>query len=242
MSSENNGKEKQILAFFTYSGIGIFIVVVSVIVYSNMKKQRAISPTPPPEVIEMPEVKILSSEEVSNERFTLERNNTIAEREKAGLSIKEAPKQKPVEEIVVNTPPQVADPSVVQVAKEEQAAKDPSTQNANQASNGVNKNPSSKPFSNFEEEVKKSTLEAKSAEGYLFQFNFDKNSILLDGVDGGLSSIRVDSQTEFKINGKNIKVTDLKIGDKLKVNGKGYHFTDEILAETVTVTGAISFF
>ena len=242
MSSENSEKEKQVLAFFTYAGLGVFMVVVVVIIYYTSNKKSA--PTPlPTEILEMPEVKILTSEEVSNERFVLERVNEINEREKAGISITDdAPKKKPVEEIVVNTPPKPADPVVVEKIKEEQKAKDPAVPRADAAPNGANKSPASKPFSDFKNVSDSSSMVTKSISGYVIKFNFEHNFLVIEKDGGGNASVRVDNKTEFKINGKNITVNDLKIGDKISASGKGYDFTDEILAETVYLTGAINFY
>jgi len=247
MSSENNEKENQALSFVTHAGFGIFMVVVAVVIYTNMKEKDVLTPPDLSSnengVLEMPEVKILSSSEVQNERFILERVNEINEREKAGISIyEEAPASKPVEVIEISTPPTPTDPEVVEKIKEEQKAKDPATTRPNSAPNGVNKAPASKPFSDFASMTKDSSLVSKSMSGYVVRFNYEHNFIVLDRDAGGNSTIRIDERTQFKINGKNITVNDIKIGDKITVSGKGYDFTDETLAETISVVGSIKFY
>ncbi len=247
MSSENNEKENQVLSFVTHAGLGIFMVVVAVVIYTNMKEKDVLTPPDSSSnengTLEMPEVKILSSEEVSNERFVLERVNEINEREKAGISIyEEAPARKPVEVIEISTPPTPAEPAVVEKIKEEQKAKDPATTRPNAAINGANKSPVSKPFSDFANMIKDSPLVSKSVSGYVVRFNYEHNFIVVDTDGGGNSTVRIDERTQFKINGKNITVNDIKIGDKITVSGKGYDFTDETIAETVSIVGSIKFY
>lgn len=248
MSSEKNEnkKEKEILTFFTYSGLGIFMVVIAVVLFINMRDKNIITP---PELektsptLEMPEVKILSSEEVSSERFTLERTNEIVEKERAGLSVyDDSPEIKIPEPIKIDIPPTPADPAVVQKAEQEKKAKDPATKYSDAMPNGVNPSPTQKPFANFAEKAKTSTLVSKSLTGTVLSFNYNGNRLLIDKNGGGHAIINVDSKTQFKINGKNITVRDLKVGDSISAVGKGYDFTDEMIAEEVKITGSLKFF
>jgi len=213
-------KENLILSYVTYTFLLALMLVVSYAIYSKItfpSQVRVIEP------YYVSEVKILTSDEVQNERTKLApfavKTDTI-HKVTAIQSISQNYSDSSIEQTGISTDPAPAKDYSVDPGTVEDLL-----------------NPSAKVENTISDTAYPTDLPL-SFKGSVVKIDLVNKWITLSLSDGsGMANVRVDSQTKIMINGEEIRFNDIKIADIVSAEGFGTKYADMHDTKILIISG-----
>lgn len=224
-------KAKSIFSYLTLIYIGIFVSVITFITYLDIKFSNS---TPKISPVEVPEIKFLSSDEVSSERNKLlpfSKATTLVQEEKSNeVFYTVLPNDTQIEEKQINVePPKTYLINNGDLQTEETAnTKDFVYVRQN---SGISVTTSQTP-EDIESKTTSFILEGKI-------YSKDSKTIVITTQDDTFGKIYITPDTKILINGKNISFDDLKIADIIRAEGTGFVTAKEMQAKNISITGVM---
>ncbi len=225
-------KTKTIFSYLTLIYIGIFVSVIIFITYLDIKFSK-------PEVkqipVEVPEISLLSSEEVANEKqklIPLSETPTLIQEDTTEGVFSEIMTEEQIK--LVSTDSVSVEAPKTYLISDGNTQKEETTDNNNFVYTRQNSGLSvttSQTDTNLESKITSFVLEGKI-------YSKGQNEIVIVTNDNtGFGKIVISPVTTLLINGKNINFTDLKVSDTIKAEGTGSFESKTMTAKVITVTG-----
>ncbi|USN87851.1 MAG: hypothetical protein H6779_00175 [Candidatus Nomurabacteria bacterium] len=246
---EPEKKENTILMFLTYSLLGILMLVVSVLMYKETREPHIVQYDEP---FTIPEIQLLTPEEVENEKLALRQanpiritptnstNNEDIELEPAlirnNIIIDES---SITQSATIQVKPQTSD-GLVEVKKVQEIKADGTVIYTTEK---VAPSKYSLAYATYDEDTFKKL--SSTGETIEMAFTGDINAInpesgqltLVQSNGSGLASVWNTSNTSVTINGKQMPFAQLRIGDKIIATGTGYAGTSHLKATSIALVG-----
>ena len=232
-------KTKVIFSYLTLIYVGIFVSVISFITYLDIKFSK---PTTETEQVRIPDVDILTSEEVAKEKLKFvsisqspnlvseeidntSKNNFIINDEQQNYYDNSTTREPAPSSYLINTE-----------AGAEEVAVTSTTTNFEYVRTDSNISVQTT-YDSFDIESQKTPF---ILDGSIYAKNDLNKELVITLSDGsGFGKIRVSPQTYIKINGKDMSFLDLKTADKIRVEGQGSITSKEMVADIITYGGSV---
>ncbi len=226
---EPEEKESLVLSYLTHSFLGVLMAVVAFIIFTETRKPKVVEYE---NTFVMPEVNVLTSEEVETERYILV-NNDLQQNGPVEVTEISLPNSSLTHSPTRITPKEPEDEIVeVTVIKGAGATLTHSTERKTVAEyNASFEDTSSDP------NAKKT---AKTLSGVVYSKDRTNNIITISRQNNaGFGMLKLKSDTKIMINGKAMSFSDIKVGDKITSEGMGYSDSNSLEAVVVIVTGSV---
>jgi hypothetical protein len=229
---ENDTTEKSLTySYVNYSFAIVLLLVVGVIIYFEFRSESVPSNT---EIVEIPKLNVLSSEDFEVELNTFTETSSVPPviidnssdtNTESKIITKEESNQIIAEEAYIST--NYSDSPT------------PYIQNSNQSDVLNIKTADNTDIQVSVRSVDDATEKViMSLEGAIYSLG--ENRIVISKADNtGFGVININSDTRIQINGKNIGFSSLEVGQKIAVEGLGNLNTSEIDAGVILVSGSI---
>jgi hypothetical protein len=239
MISEPKKKTKIIFSYLTLIYVGIFVSVIAFITYLEIKFTND---SPNVVSIDVPEVKVLTSEEVAKEKLKFisisqspnlvseeidntSKNNFIINDEQQNYYDNSITRESAPSSYLINTEAGEREIVVTSTTTNFEYVRTDSKISVQTTYDGSDIESQKTPF---------------ILDGSIYAKNDITKEIVITLSDGsGFGKIRVSPQTYIKINGKDMSFLDLKTADKVRVEGQGNITSKEMLADIITYNGSV---
>ncbi|MEZ4104317.1 MAG: hypothetical protein R3B60_03460 [Candidatus Paceibacterota bacterium] len=245
-------KENLILKYLTYAFLGVLVLVVIIITYTE---NRSSVVEPYPENVTVPSISLLSEQEFQFEKQKLvDFNQRIETSNETDVAINNQPNitqtggMKVIETTIpsgaITENPDPTNNDVVEVKKVKEIMPDGTVIFETKTVSREEYNQSKTPPSDEEIKAISDTGEKTFMflEGTIHEIDYVNNYIVFMQDNGkGLATSKYDNKTNFLVNGKPFSPNELNEGDKISVEGYGYHGVTHVLDTKTVIFKGITF-